>query len=304
MAEVVEQEEVDRLAADALAQFDVSPRSTLRLVNLSENWTYRVEDPETRAAYALRVHRIGYHTPQEIASELSWIDALQQAAVVGTVTALPARSGERVIQAETASVPERSVVLFEWEDGAPPDPDANLLPVYRSLGAISAGMHGHWGRWQDAVGLDAELQAIFQQTVDVIDHRLRAYGKGPGRFGLVHADMRPANLLVLGDDVRAIDFDDCGHGWFMYDFATTISFIEDHPMVPAWRAAWLEGYRSVAALDDEDEAELDTFVMLRRLMLVSWIGSHYAFATEAQELGAGFTIATRALAEDYLATYA
>ena len=330
MAEVVEQEEVDRLAADALAQFDVSPRSTLRLVNLSENWTYRVEDPETRAAYALRVHRIGYHTPQEIASELSWIDALQQAAIVGTVTALPARSGERVIQAETASVPERSVVLFEWEDGAPPDPDANLLPVYRSLGAISAGMHGHsrtwqrpegftrftwdfdtalgehghWGRWQDAVGLDAELQAIFQQTVDVIDHRLRAYGKGPERFGLIHADMRPANLLVLGDDVRAIDFDDCGHGWFMYDFATTISFIEDHPMVPEWRAAWLEGYRSVATLDAEDEAELDTFVMLRRLMLVSWIGSHYAFATEAQELGAGFTIATRALAEDYLATYA
>lgn len=330
MAEVVDQEEVDRLAQAALAHYDVSPNCTLRLINLSENWTYRVEDPDSGTAYALRVHRIGYHTPAEIASELMWIDALQQEDVVGTVTPLPARSGERVIQLATDVLPERSVVLFAWEEGAPPDPDANLVPVYRTLGAISAGMHdharrwqrppgftrfawdfdtalgpqGHWGPWQDAVGLDDETRALFQRTVDVVDQRLQAYGKGPERYGLIHADMRPANVLVLGDDVRAIDFDDCGSGWFMYDFATTISFIEDHPMVPEWRASWLEGYRSAGALSAEDEAELDTFVMLRRLMLVCWIGSHYAHATEAQELGADFTLATCPLAETYLSHYA
>ena len=56
-----------------------------------------------------------------------------------------------------------------------------------------------------------------------------AYGQGRERFGLVHADIRLANLLVDGDHVRVIDFDDCGLSWFMYDFATTVSFIEDHP---------------------------------------------------------------------------
>ena len=330
MAEVVEQAEVDRLAQAALAQYDISPRSTLRLVNLSENWTYRVEDPDSDIAYALRVHRIGYHTTQEIVSELLWIDALQHDAVVGTVTALPAKSGERVIQLATDVLPERSVVLFAWEDGAPPDPDLDLVPVYHTLGAMSAGMHahsrawqspanftrfawdfetalgpnGHWGPWQDAVGLDDATRDLFQRTVDVIDRRLQAYGKGPERYGLIHADMRPANVLVLGNDVRAIDFDDCGNGWFMYDFATTISFIEDHPMVPEWRSSWLEGYRSAGTLSAEDEAELDTFVMLRRLMLVCWIGSHFAHATEAQELGAGFTVATSPLAETYLSQYA
>ena len=116
--------------------------------------------------------------------------------------------------------------------------------------------------------------------------------------------MRPANVLVLGDDVRAIDFDDCGAGWFMYDFATTISFIEEHPMVPEWRASWLEGYRSAGTLSVEDEAELDTFVMLRRMMLLCWVGSHYAHAIEAQELGADFTLATCPLAETYLSHYA
>ncbi len=115
--------------------------------------------------------------------------------------------------------------------------------------------------------------------------------------------MRLANLLVDGDDVRVIDFDDCGFGWFMYDFATTVSFFEDHPMVPELRVAWLEGYRSVAEVSADEEAELDTFVMLRRLLIMTWIGSHYEYATEAQELGAGYTLATCPLAEAYLAEY-
>jgi Ser/Thr protein kinase RdoA (MazF antagonist) len=89
----------------------------------------------------------------------------------------------------------------------------------------------------------------------------------------------------------------------MYDFATTVSFMEDHPRVPELRDAWLDGYRSQAPLDPADEAELDTFVMLRRLLLVAWIGSHHTFATEAAELGAGFTTVTCSLAERYLSTH-
>ena len=115
-----------------------------------------------------------------------------------------------------------------------------------------------------------------------------AYGQSGDRFGLVHADIRLANLLV-DDGRRARDRlrrlpaspGSCTTS------RTTVSFMEDHPRVPELRDAWLEGYRSVAPLDAADEAELDTFVMLRRLLLVAWIGSHHTFATEAAELGAG-----------------
>ena len=136
-----------------------------------------------------------------------------------------------------------------------------------------------------------------------IERRLGAYGRDATRYGLSHADIRLANLLVDDGDVRVIDFDDCGFAWFMYDFATTVSFMEDHPRVPELQAAWIDGYRSVAPLAPEDEAVLDTLVMLRRLLLVAWIGSHHEFATEAAELGAGFTAGTCALAERYLSTH-
>jgi Ser/Thr protein kinase RdoA (MazF antagonist) len=166
------------------------------------------------------------------------------------------------------------------------------------------GPRGHWGPWQAGLGMGPEERAQLDRLDRTIARRLDAYGQSPARFGLVHADIRLANLLVDGSEVRVIDFDDCGFSWFMYDFATTVSFMEDHPRVPELREAWLNGYRSVAPLAAEDEAELETFVMLRRLLLVAWIGSHHTFATEAAELGAGFTAGTCALAERYLSTHA
>ena len=52
-----------------------------------------------------------------------------------------------------------------------------------------------------------------------------------------------------------------------------------------------------------DEAEIPTFVMLRRLLLVAWIGSHSE--TElAQSMGLPYTEGTVGLCEAYLRKFA
>ena len=50
--------------------------------------------------------------------------------------------------------------------------------------------------------------------------------------------------------------------------------METHPQVPDLRAAWLDGYRHVRAVSIEDEEEIDSFIVLRRMALLAWIGSH------------------------------
>ena len=325
-----DQAAIDRLAALALEPYGLDPASTVRLVNVSENWTYRIDDPSSGRAFALRVHRPGYHTSAEIESELDWIDALRRDGAVETAHVVPAPvNGGRVTQLRTDELGERNVVLFDWLGGTMPElAGEDLLGGFRTLGAVSAEMHrharawprpssferfswsyettlgpaGHWGRWQDGLGMGREELELLGRLEREIGRRLEEYGTSADRFGLVHADIRLANLLVEDGHVRVIDFDDCGFSWFMYDFATTVSFFEDHPQVPELEDAWVEGYRSVAELASADEAELDTFVMLRRLLLVAWIGSHHTFATEAAELGAGFTDGTCALAEQYLSS--
>jgi Ser/Thr protein kinase RdoA (MazF antagonist) len=320
------QEQLDRLAAAALAYYELSADARASLINVSENWTFRVDDPATARRAALRMHRPGYHDANEIESELTWLEALRREGVVETPPVLPTSAGAKVQSVAIGELAEpRNVVLFEWVDGAAPT--AEDVPSFLRLGAVSARMHvhsqrwrrpasfirfswdysttlgprGHWGRWQDGLGMTPDALEQLTRLDDTIRRRLERYGQGSDRFGLTHADLRIANLLVDGDRTIVIDFDDCGLAWFMYDWATAVSFMEDHPQVPELQAAWVEGYRSIARLSAEDEAELSTFVMLRRLLLVAWIGSHHTFATEAAELGAGFTAGTCELAETYLA---
>jgi Ser/Thr protein kinase RdoA (MazF antagonist) len=327
------------IAQDALERcYGLGDEASICLLSISENATFAVDAPG-RPRAVLRVHRPGYHSRAAIDSELAWIAALRADRVVSTPQVLPAADGSAVALGRHPDGEWRHVVRFAWVEGVQPSGD-RLVHDFRTLGAITArlhahargwrppagftrfrwdvetavGEHGHWGRWRDGVAVGPAERALFGRLVEVLRRRLGAFGHGPDRFGLVHADMRLANLLVSGGDVpdldrpdpadrvNVIDFDDSGHSWFLYDLAASLSFIEHEPYVPELIDAWVGGYREVAPLTAAEEAELPTFVLLRRLLLVAWIGSHGDTET-AQQLGAGYTAGSAELAEDYLTRF-
>jgi Ser/Thr protein kinase RdoA (MazF antagonist) len=314
---------VTRFAERAARACGCDPAATVRLLNVSENATYLIEDPR-QGPSVLRVHRLGYHTGQEIESELAWMDALRAEAGVRTPRVLPGPGGQRVLAMtdEEAGEP-RHCVRFEYVAGT--EPAGDDVTHFANLGEITARMHRHarqwqrpgwftrfrwdydaafgarprWGRWQDGIGVGPAEREVLGRLDSVLRARLAAFGTGPGRYGLVHADTRLANLLVDGGRVSVIDFDDSGFSWYLYDAGTSVSFFEHQPHVPGLLDAWLSGYRRVLSLPPEDEAEIWTFIMFRRLLLVAWIGSHQA-ADIARELGAEYTRDSCDLAEGYL----
>jgi Ser/Thr protein kinase RdoA (MazF antagonist) len=320
--------DLESLARAALPGYGVGADAELVLVSLSENAVFAVEDPVTGTRSVLRLHRPGYHSRRAIESELAWVTALRSDGVVDTPPVLPARDGGLVTAVATADGGHRFAVRFDWVPGVEPAGD-RLVDDFRTLGATAARLHaharcwrrppwftrltwdhagsvgprGHWGRWQDGVGVGTEEAAVLGRLEAVLGRRLAAFGAGPERFGLVHADMRLANLLV--DDaahMTLLDFDDCGFGWYLYDLGAALSFLEDDPRVPELVDAWVTGYRSAGVLSAEEVAELPTFVLLRRLLLVAWVGSHQE-APFARSLGAAFTRRSCDLAEAYLSRF-
>lgn len=306
------------------ARWGANGNASLSLLTISENATFKLEDETSGRNLIVRVHRPEYHSERQILSELAWIDALRRDQVVETPQPVPTTDGALLTSFWDGQT-ERHAVAFEFMSGTEPDAEADLAKWYGRLGEINARLHTHsrnwtrpadfdrktwdfdtiigdrayWGDWRNALGLDAEGRAILERTHDVLRSRTASYGKGPDRFGLVHCDMRAANLLVDGDRLGVIDFDDCGLSWFAYDFPAAISFIEHEPFVPELQAAWLDGYRTVAPFAREHEDALPMFVMLRRMQLTAWIASHSETPT-AQSMGTGFTDGTVALAERYL----
>jgi Ser/Thr protein kinase RdoA (MazF antagonist) len=311
-----------------LWRWGLSERTQLALLTVSENATFRARDPEAGVDLVFRVHRPGYHTLDEIASELAWLAALSSEGVVDTLTPIPQTSGDLIGSIDDGGE-VRHVVAFEFLPGREPDEASGLAGWYRELGAVNARLHAHarawtpppgfirktwnfettlgdihlWGDWRDGLGLTSEGRQVLEETTTLLRQQLAAYGETPDRFGLVHADMRLANLLIDGERLWVIDFDDCGFSWYLYDFAAAISFLEHEPTIPALLEAWIAGYRSVAPLSAEEVAVIPIFIMLRRMLLTAWIASHSETPT-AQALGAGYTEGTVALARAFLARYA
>ena len=316
------------MISSALPLWGLPCGSAVDLLNVSENRTYRAQPPGS-SPIVIRLHRPHYHGAREIRSEIAWIEALRQDGVVDTPAPIQGIDGQfvQVLPASDGG-PDRHAVAFAFAPGAEPVVDADLPAWFAKLGAVTARLHLHaqnwtqphdfqrktwdwdamfgpnplWGDWRAGVGLDASAAALLGRAIDLIRARTNRFGRSPARFGLIHADLRLANLLVDGDRLRVIDFDDCGFSWRLYDFASAVSFFEHEPIVDDLREAWVAGYRTVAALPEEDAAELPVFIAMRRFLLVAWIASHPDVPI-AQDLGAGYTDGAAAMAERLLSTF-
>ncbi|MDR2673646.1 MAG: phosphotransferase, partial [Opitutaceae bacterium] len=300
------------------------PASEIRLLNSSENATGLIRPPGAPPR-VLRINRPGYHPRAGIASELDWILAIRRDTPILTAAPIPALDGEYIQHIWHPAVPEpRHCVLFTHLEGAEPD-ENNRLAAFELLGEVTARLHAHalawkpprplrrlrwdfdtmlgpaahWGPWQRGPGLTPAHRRHLRRLLPVLRRRAAALGHSKNRFGLIHADLRTANLLVKDGAVAAIDFDDCGHSWFIYDLAAALSFLELHPAAPALIDAWLRGYAKVRALSKTETAAIPTLVMMRRLLLLAWLGSH-AGTLQAQSAAPGFAEGTATLAERYL----
>jgi Ser/Thr protein kinase RdoA (MazF antagonist) len=317
------------IVALALEQYGAGDQPDVQLIGDSENLTFKVQQRGKSAPFILRLYRQGYHNKERILSEFQWMKALRVEAGVATPTVLPSLDGSLCVEIGCEGAEGRRVAAFEMLSGDEPA-EANLVDSFGRLGRVTATLHSHaiswtppqdftrqtwdvrtmlvadnptWGRWQNGIGMTPELLTLLSQAEAIIIRRLECFGTERSRFGLIHADLRLANLLVDGDETKVIDFDDCGFSWFYYDLGAALTFIEDHPASAAIIEAWLTGYRTVRPVPREEEEELETFRLLRRLVVVAWLGSHHQTAT-ARQYGAGYLERAAVAAHTYLKQFA
>ena len=304
----------------------VCPEGTaVRLVNLSENATWRLDGPSGER-WILRIHREGYHSREGIQTELDWLHALQRDTGLVTPQAIAGVDGSEIQEGTAEGLPRpRQMVLFEFIEGVEPAMDDDLEDPFRRLGEVSARLHLHaidwqrppyferltwdaggvlgpapnWGDWREGPLDDARQSAFLQRVESDVKARLEAFGRDPERFGLAHCDLRLGNLLLVGDDTRVIDFDDSGTSWFLYDLASALTLIDNRSNTRELVEAWLDGYRSRRRLESRDLMAVPALVMLRRFAILAWFGSH-AETDLARDHREGFAADMCAMGEAYL----
>lgn len=190
--------------------------------------------------------------------------------------------------------------------------------MYREVGRIMAEIHvqsQHWkkppfydriewdfdgtfGKWNNFYGatyrsakwLSEKEIAVLDEVKEEIRERLALYGESREHYGMIHSDLRTANLLKDGATITVLDFDDCGMGFYMYDVAGAVALMEHRPDLMEIVDEILKGYEPVRHLTGADKEEIPTFIMMRRIgmlqSLICRIGCVAGGSGEACELTA------------------
>jgi Ser/Thr protein kinase RdoA (MazF antagonist) len=283
-------------ALAALRAFPIEPDG-LELVSLAENVTYRVVDRRDGVAYALRLHRPWYHTHDELISERAWVRALADA---GIAVQAPVRSrdGQEYASVIIPATGERRFAgLARWTTGRVlaevlrETTDTRIAEQhFAQLGALAASLHDqaatwqppaaftrhaldadgfmgstpHWGPFWDHQGLSAAERRLMLDTRARLHAALARLERPASAYSMIHADMHPGNVLVDGDRLTVIDFDDAAWGWHAYDIAVAV--LNHQP----FERAYVAGYRSARPLSGQVLASVPMFRLVRGLAQIGW----------------------------------
>ncbi|MDB6045878.1 MAG: aminoglycoside phosphotransferase [Gammaproteobacteria bacterium] len=327
-------EQAARLHQLALAAVSLWPLDCVRIeaIKVRENAVYAVHTADSRRV-VLRVHRLGYHSDEALRSELTWMQALAEHGIE-VPRAIPSRAGKPFELIEFEGVPgPRQVDLFEWIEGRQLGSVEQgmsaqfqwIEQIYGTIGELAARMHNQscswqppaeferhswcgegltgaaplWGRFWELEALTTRQRALFEHLRARISRSLADFGTTSDRFGLIHADLVPENILVEGKRLRIIDFDDAGFGWHMFEIATSLYFIRRESFYEVAREALIAGYRRHRPLPDEHLRLLPMFLAARGTTYLGWVHTRKGEAT-ARELTPQLIELAVAAADDYL----
>lgn len=288
------------LARLALPQFGFDPDDVqLTFIKMRENTVFRADTPD--GPIALRLHRPGYRSLEEVQAESAFIEILADRGfpvvrlvptTAGTYTAV-VTDGQLEVVVDAQRWLEDAQQLGDTEA----DPHAEIdAAIFEAMGGIAARMHdvaedlvgthrfhrapwdaeglvGERALWGDALtvpGLTDDDRAQLLRARQLIMAELQKFGTAPQVYGTIHADFTPENVLVSGNDLVVIDFDDFGDGWYLFDLATVLFWYLRHPDFAQLRSALLRGYRAERQLSETDERMLDVLLVARGYTYLGW----------------------------------
>ncbi len=293
---------LESMAKASLALWDAE-EATITPIKYRENAVFSVARPDGER-FALRIHRPGYRSDQHVRSEFMWMRALADHGLL-TPAPIPTRQGEPFAYVSVDGVPEpRRCDALTWIDGSPLGSieegasgalDAKL-DNYRTLGELAARIHEfgaswspppdfhlpswdgealvgddpEWGRFWELECLSDPQRERILEARNRVREKLQDFGATPDRFGLLHGDFLPENVLISGDTAHLLDFNDAGTGWYLFEFATTLFFLQPDPDFARICEALMDGYRSAGATAVDYEAMMPTMMMARGLSYLGW----------------------------------
>jgi Ser/Thr protein kinase RdoA (MazF antagonist) len=255
-------------------------------------------------AYVLRLHPPGRIDIPTLIAELEWLKVIRR----NTNLSAPypkstVVDGEDVLFVTVYSdkLPSPNLVyctLFDYVEGEPKPAQDITSDDMRRVGEYLGKLHTAgqftppqgfvrpWLNWEGLFGenspynprenahiITAEQLAVFDKVANRVQQTMEDVGQDADAFGLVHADMLAKNILFYEDEPRALDFEYCGWGYYLYDLTPLLWQLKSERSYDYQQledAMWA-GYTSVKPQPDSYRDLLDVFIAGRQLASCRWL---------------------------------
>lgn len=291
---------LEALAHEALTSWGLAT-ATIDLVIYENNAVYQVTDDDD--IYTLRIHRPDHKSLARIQAELAWLRAITQG--TGLCVPEPVRPlYEGHLDGAGSPV---ACVLFRWiEAGTFFRDTPPTLDFVRAVGRFAGELHNFsmtytppkdvqhthldWGGLFGKVSAEGTVSQydprageqhftdahrdIMAQGAEKVRQVMEILGKSRQSYGLIHADLIPKNVMLNGDVVCALDFDECSYGYYLYDLAPMLLMVKAEPNFAELRQALWDGYTLVRPQPAEYIDLLETLVAGRHIASCRWIAGN------------------------------
>lgn len=268
----------------------------------TNNAVFKVDAEE--GEYVLRLHPPGRIDIPKLTSELQWLHVIRRN--TNLIAPFPYETeidGEKMLFATVYSdkLPSPNMVfctLFEYVEGEAKTSDTLAEDDMRRVGEYLGKLHTAgqftppqgfvrpWLNWEGLFGenspynprenahiITEEQLSVFDKIADRVQQTMQDVGQGADAFGLVHADMLAKNILFHDGEPRALDFEYCGWGYFLYDLTPLLWQLKsdranDYQLLED--AMWA-GYTSVKSQPERYRELLDVFIAGRQLASCRWL---------------------------------
>jgi len=198
-------------------------------------------------------------------------------------------------------------VLLRWADGSSVDEDLtpdHVNRVGRSVAALH--VHAETFRWPEEItpprrnatlmsevldirllksAFDASEINLFRTAIDRIAETMARLRDGPEVAGTIHGGLHRRSVLFAGNgDVRLVGFDGCRWGYYAYDLAVVVGWIERREAAEEMLDELFEGYRAIRSLPDEVKRSVPTFAALRAIDRIQAVLHRPERATAAERV--------------------
>ena len=279
--------ELETFSLEILSRYPIDVKSAVS-INYEYNATLKIEATDGQL-FALRINTNSPRTPENLMAEIAFVRLI---AADGRVRVpQPIQNIDGIFYTSVFHEPSQRTfhcVLYSWIEGEELE-DEPTDDQLKAMGVAMATMHLvaptfelPYGAtlptfddplWWTEDFLLSEKSVLDASAKDLISRGLMAIKEGVAKFYLsttpiiIHADMHGGNALWNHDSLSVIDFDDCGFGLPIQDFATALYYFD----TPEQDAAFKEGYKSVAPLPECSEREMKMFFLQRRIILLNYL---------------------------------